>query len=268
MEQNLLKRIFTLDFKRDVNGNQGHFFHFYVDTEGDAIYALVDHYLEIFSISEFPLAKKEEIDAVYINQIDFEAGSGLLAIGGKNYSGSPPIKIFDTRKWEFKWIVSNFSENFIKKSRAVGRKIDARYKCQLISLPIRTVFNLKISPNRDYLLASCLGETEDSFSDSLKNFSLHGDLLAESQAVNTRVFSIHPEGRIIAAASGKTKIRVFNPSTSIRDEYKSEIEINRQHNADLLGIIKDITSQSIHVQNNVNAIAKAENSSKFYVRNI
>lgn len=420
MEQNLLKRIFTLDFQRDVYSNQQHLIQFFIDTERDLIYTLVDHSLEVFSISEFPILKRKEIHEVYINEIDFEASSGLLAIGGHDGSGNPPLKIFDTRKWEFKWIVSNFSENFIKKSRAVGRKIDATYKCQLISLPINTVSNIKISPNKDYVLATCFGTTEDSLSYSLKKFSLHGDLLAESQALNTKVFSIHPEGRIIAAASGKTlflvdslslevvrskkitsagiksmvfgseyqqllltsqegeivcvdfdldvlwsmridaiprcatyevnvncfyigtnladilmfdtdgtlvntnrvsesirdigflnqgrhiivgcknqdfhifvnesqeatiadkewesrlikynsslytsthnlnKLRVFNPSTSIRDEYKSEIEIHRQHNADLLGIIKDITSQSIHVQNNVNAIAKAENSS-------
>jgi hypothetical protein len=420
MEQNLLKRVFTLDSQRDVYGNQGHFIQFCVDTKGDAIYALIDHYLKVFSISEFPFVNKERIDAVYIKKIDFEAGSGLLAIGGKDWSGSPPLKIFDTRKRKFKWIVSNFSENFLKKSRAVGRKIDTRYECQVISLPIQTVSNLKISPNKDYVLASCCEWTENSRSNSLKKFSLDGDFLAESDVLNTRVFSIHPEGRIIAAASGKTiflidslslevvrskkitsaeigtmvfgsesqqllltsqegeivcvnldldvlwsmridaiprcatyevsancfyigtnladilmfdtdgtlvninrvtesirdigfinggryiivgcknqdfhifvnesqeatiagkewesrlikyntsfytsthklqNIRVFNPSTSIRSEYKREIKIHRRHNANLLKIIKDIIRQPIHVQNNVNAIAKAENSS-------
>ena len=217
MKHNLLRRIFTLDIRKDFYPSLQNpsFSQFAVDDLGDSIYVLIDHWLEVFSLAEFPSKRDREqhrIDAVYINQISIEESLGFLAISGNNWSGSPPFKMYDIRNHEFKWIVSSFSKRFIENSRAVGRKIDEKYKCKIQNFPIQSAFHVKISPTKDYLITDCLNETEDLHSRSLKKISLQGELLAESNIPNITDFSIHPQGEVIAAISGKS-ILFINPSS-------------------------------------------------------
>jgi hypothetical protein len=218
MTQNLLKRIFTLDIRKDFYPSlqNPNFSQFVVDNLDDSIYALIDHWIEIFSISEFPYERERGrnigIDAVYINQIDIEEALGFLAICGNNCSGNPPFKMYDIRNHKFKWIISSFSKRFIENSRAVGRRIDERFKCKIINLPVSSAFNVRISPTQDYLITDFLDETEDMQSRSLKKFSLQGELLAECKIPNITDFSIHPKGEVIAAISGKSIIFI-NPAS-------------------------------------------------------
>ncbi len=218
MAQNLLKRIFTLDVRKQFFSSQRYpdFHQFAVDNLGDSIYVFFGHSIQVFSISEFPyerpLGRSKGIDAIYINHIDIEENLGLLAIGGNHYSGNPPLKIYDVRNHKFQWIVSSFTREFIEKSRQVGKKVSDRHECIIINLPVFRVSDVKISPNGDYLVAYCVDATEKLKSKPLKKFSLEGNILAECNVPNLTDFSIHPKGKVIAAISGKS-ILFINPSS-------------------------------------------------------
>jgi hypothetical protein len=170
------------------------------DQNGDNLFVLIGHVLFSFSISNFPDLLRDKIDAVYINSVKLDETSRLLVIGGDDHSGSPPLKVLNLQEDKFLWVTTNLSNTFRRRAQVIGDRLDRRYGPNIIESPITSAMVVDICFGDAFIV---VGAEDDETGDSLKKFSLDGELLAEHIGFLPRKVAIHSGGSIIAAISAR-----------------------------------------------------------------
>lgn len=209
MPRPILSRVFTLDTRKDVFPayNSPHFHQFAVDPYSDSIIVLLGNSLGQFSISAFPEYTDSSVNAVYVNAIAVDPASGLLAVGGDDYSGSPPLKVFDLRQRKPKWVTTNLSDEFINRSPSMAARLEGQYGPNLVSSPIRSVYSLAFDVPGNAILAT----TDDDIprgqiarhERTLKKFSFDGELLCEVGGFRIGDIVPYPHHRSLAVSTGR-----------------------------------------------------------------
>lgn len=203
-----LDRIFTLDVRQDYlpAWNNPVFRQFVLDERNGDILVLLGHVFFKLSIDDFPGFSGSSIDSVYINTSYYDQSSGLLAIGCRNQSGNPPLKLFDTNSSTFRWVTVGVSKNYWDRADNYDR---TRYGRQVDSIFVRSVDAVAINPISEQIVLSATERATLSDVDapkstprhSLKALDIDGKLLKESFDLFPYCMTFNSTGERIYAAS-------------------------------------------------------------------
>lgn len=212
---NKLNRIFTIDVRKEfLPAWSNPIFHaFVVDERNGLLYSLISHVLFSFSISNFPEFAGDKIDAVYINSVSFDKQNGLLAIGGHSQSGNPPLKLFDTKNDDFRWVTNSVSGNFMGRAKGFVSSLKRRYGENIASHEIFSTNHVAICEGGNFLVATTSGPANKTNKEldsprwdfkenlSLKKIDINGKLLAQNDDIAPSNMIIYRGGGRIAATS-------------------------------------------------------------------
>jgi hypothetical protein len=209
-----LKRVFSFDVRKErlPSWNSPVLGRLIVDESQNNLHALMGHVLFSFSISDFPSGLHDKIDAVYIESVAFDPISGLLGIGGHNQSGSPPLKLFDTRQNRFAWVTTGFSDDFAGRARHFSSSLRERYGPKILDRRIRSIEHIDLCASARILAVSGYlprRDWKESQSDHFfKIMTFDGEDIAETNKINPSAFSFHPNGETIVATLGSDVILI------------------------------------------------------------
>jgi hypothetical protein len=143
MTGKLLERLFTLDVRKDLYPGLANpaLRLLLVDERNDCLYAVIDHWIDAFSISGFPQDPVHNPvgNAVYINDVALDAQSGVLVVGGWDGSGNEPLKVYDTVNHRTLWFRSNLSSGFMRRAPRLAQTRRRPDQMQLFSTNAHSV---------------------------------------------------------------------------------------------------------------------------------